>query len=98
VLAGDLAGEAQVPESAEPSWPVLGVHVRHGARRGDDPGIRKAFEHRRGAEEVIAVRVGDEDGGHLLACRGHPAGQSPRLVLRQERIHQNRVPHTVDER
>ena len=76
VPVGDLAGEARAPESAEPSGPVLGVHVRHDARRGDDPGIRKAFEHRRDPEKAIAVRVGHEDGGHVLTGPGNQSANA----------------------
>jgi hypothetical protein len=97
VLAGDLTGKARTPGPVEPRA-VLAVHPCRDARCGHDSGVREAFEYRGSAEEVIAVRVGDEDGGHVLARRDHPVCQGPRLVRRHERIHQDRVLLTVNER
>ena len=53
----------------------------HPAPGGAGPGDPAPPGHAGGAEEVIAVRVGDEDGGHVLARRDHQGRQGPRLVL-----------------
>ena len=94
---GDLAGKAGIPEAVEPARTELRVHVLHHARGGDEPGVREVLKERRGAEEVIAVGVGDEDRGEVLAGGGHPGGQGPGLFDGHQGVDKHRVALAVDQ-
>jgi hypothetical protein len=82
-----LPGEPGTPETVQPRGAELLLHpldhrlCRHHRRAGE------AVKHRRGAEEVVAVAVGDEDRGQVLSACRDPAGQ----VLALGRRHQRKV-------
>lgn len=95
---GELPGESRRPESIEPARAVLGGHELHHSRRRDEPGVREAFEDGRGAEEVVAMRVSDEDRRHVLAGGNHPVGQGAGFVDGHRQVDQHRVTLAVDQR
>src|SRR6266403_4517778 len=60
-------------------------------------GARETLEKRCKAKEMVAMSVGDIDLGEVLAARDDPIQQRPRLLGREEGVHENGVAFTVDE-
>src|SRR5258707_11796236 len=63
----------------------------------DRPGLRETLQKRCQAKEMIAVPVGDVNGGEVLAARDDPIQQSLRLLRREKGVHENGVALTPDE-
>src|SRR5271156_2098153 len=68
----------------------------HSGRRGRSC-ARETLQKRRKAKEMITVSEGYIDLGEVLAAHEDPIQQSPRLLGREERVHENGVALTVDE-
>src|SRR6266478_8514144 len=58
--------------------------------------MREPLQKRCKAKEMIAMSVGDIDPGEVLATRDDPIQQNPRLLGREEGVHENGVALTVD--
>src|ERR1700681_268138 len=63
----------------------------------DRPCARETLQKRCQAKEMIAVAVGDVNGGEVLAARDDPIPQSLRLLRREKGVHENGVALTADE-
>src|SRR5882757_5815435 len=63
----------------------------------DRPCARETLQKRCQAKEMIAVPVGDVNGGEVLAARDDPIQQSLRLLRREKGVHENGVALTADE-
>src|SRR6266481_5906568 len=59
--------------------------------------MREPLQKRCKAKKMIAMSVGDIDPGEVLAARDDPIQQRPRLLGREEGVHENGVALTVDE-
>ena len=99
------AGRRSDRESARPQDPSNRRGLYWASIRAATPGaattlgVREAFEYRGSAEEVISVReVVTKMAVTFSAAATTQSARAPRLVFRHERIHQDRVPLTVNER
>src|ERR1700732_5193606 len=63
----------------------------------DRPCPRETLQKRGQAKEMIAVPVGDVNGGEVLAARDDPIQQRLRLLRCEKGVHENGVPLTADE-
>src|SRR5208282_1688909 len=63
----------------------------------DRPCARETLQKRCQAKEMIAVPVGDVNGGEVPAARDDPIQQSLRLLRREKGVHENGVTLTADE-
>ena len=75
-----LPGEPGPPEAIQPRWAELLLHPLDHRGRRHHLRVGKTVEHRRGAEEVVAVAVGDEDrwSGSCRWPRSSRPGPRPR--------------------
>src|SRR4029077_5109529 len=63
----------------------------------DRPCARETLQKRCQAKEMIAVPVGEVNGGWVLAARDDPIQQNLRLLRREKGVHENGVALTADE-
>jgi hypothetical protein len=65
---------------------------------GNQLSVGKGVQHRPGPEEVVEVTVGHEDRAGSLASVPHPRGQPLPLVRGEQRVDEDRVAVSRDQR
>jgi hypothetical protein len=83
--------------------PEQRAHRDVAAHLGDRPGAcddarPEPFGQYPGGEPVVAVTVGDEDVGQVLALLSDPVPERPRLVERHPRVGEHRLLTPIDQR
>src|ERR1700745_3486740 len=91
---GDLARKELVPNKL--AHRHIAVHLVDSAGGGNDFGTESVGE-RAGREPVVAVSVGDEDVGEVLAARLYPVPDGAALVKGERRVDKNSVVITMNQ-
>ena len=94
---GNLAGEVDVPHLSAADSALLMHHRDRAVGRIRDR-IGKPLQQKVGAEPVIAVSMGCEDGGQVLAGAFDPVADALHLLVGQRRVDQDGVALAVDQR
>lgn len=75
-----------------------GLHCVNHLRRCDRPRLRKTVAQQFQPKEMIGMGVGDVDRAQVLAGRGNPVSEFPRVRLREKSVNQQGIPFTVNQR